>query len=690
MREPGQPPDSDPYRLLLGHQGNVCALDVGPDTKVPWVISGSWDASAMIWDVEKGEAVVTLEGHQASVWAVLAYDQDTVITGCADKTIRVFRRDGKLQKKFQGSDDVVRALCRLPESLAPAQFASAGNDGVIRLWTLEGIEIAQLHGHENFIYSLAALPNGELVSSSEDRTVRVWRGTECVQTITHPAISIWSVAVNTETGDIVTGASDKIVRIFSRSAERQADAQTIQAFEESVKASSIPQQAMGEINKEQLPGPEFLTQKSGTKEGQVQMIREHNGSVTAHQWSSAAQQWVNVGTVVDAAGSQAKQEYMGKQYDYVFDVDITEGAPPLKLPYNVSQNAWEAARKFIEDNELPLSYLDQVAQFITTNTQGVSLGQSSGQQPQTAAQDPYGSERRYRPGEGPAEPTARPKAIPQKEYLSIVSANFPAMTKKIEELNKQLLSSGQKGISLNPDNISELSSSIKTLEKSLAPSAAASSQNSENFDAIVDIAVHISSQWPATDRVPGLDLYRLLAAVSPAVVTRHDPIDTFTTASALSSHETPTNAPAAMLALRFYANIFKHATGRAYARSHMSDIIAATSKAITAFVNNRNVLAAAMTVAINYAVLLSSEGTEGAHDAAPGLVADVIRVLGSSQVIDSEVLYRGLIALGTLLSVQELKSGVETARVRDVCSRVEKTAKEPRIVNVAGEVRALL
>ena len=28
--------------------------------------------------------------------------------------------------------------------------------------------------------------------------------------------------------------------------------------------------------------------------------------------------------------------YQGKEYDYVFDVDIKDGAPPLKLPYNVT------------------------------------------------------------------------------------------------------------------------------------------------------------------------------------------------------------------------------------------------------------------------------------------------------------------------------------------------------------------
>jgi hypothetical protein len=40
--------------------------------------------------------------------------------------------------------------------------------------------------------------------------------------------------------------------------------------------------------------------------------------------------------VVDAIGSGRKQIYEGKEYDYVFDVDVQEGVPPLKLPYNAS------------------------------------------------------------------------------------------------------------------------------------------------------------------------------------------------------------------------------------------------------------------------------------------------------------------------------------------------------------------
>ena len=43
----------------------------------------------------------------------------------------------------------------------------------------------------------------------------------------------------------MTGASDRIVRIFTRSKERFADDALIQQFEESIKQSSIPQQSMG-------------------------------------------------------------------------------------------------------------------------------------------------------------------------------------------------------------------------------------------------------------------------------------------------------------------------------------------------------------------------------------------------------------------------------------------------------------
>lgn len=224
VRRPFQSPDTDAERLLIGHANNVCSLDASPDGDT--LVSGGWDTQARVWSISKGECTAELKGHDAAVWAVMVYDDSTIITGCADKTIRIFSLGGKLLQTILGLPDVVRALCRLPSGHpSGAAFASAGNDQVIRLWTLDGVEVAQLHGHTSFIYALAVLSNGDLLSSGEDRTVRVWKGTECIQTITHPAISVWAVAVCPETDDIITGASDKMIRIFSRDSSRYADAE---------------------------------------------------------------------------------------------------------------------------------------------------------------------------------------------------------------------------------------------------------------------------------------------------------------------------------------------------------------------------------------------------------------------------------------------------------------------------------
>jgi phospholipase A-2-activating protein len=94
------------------------------------------------------------------------------------------------------------------------------------------------------------------------------------------------VAVCAASGDIVSGASDGVIRIFTRHADRVADEETISQFEESVKSSSIPQQQMGgQINKEKLDGPDWLKIYSGKKEGEIKMVKEDGGSVSAHQWS---------------------------------------------------------------------------------------------------------------------------------------------------------------------------------------------------------------------------------------------------------------------------------------------------------------------------------------------------------------------------------------------------------------------
>jgi len=59
----------------------------------------------------------------------------------------------------------------------------------------------------------------------------------------------------------------------------------------------------------------------------------------------------------------------------VFTVDVAEGQPPLKLPYNMTEDPWVAAQKFITKHGLPQTYLEEVRNFIVENSQSVSMSQ---------------------------------------------------------------------------------------------------------------------------------------------------------------------------------------------------------------------------------------------------------------------------------------------------------------------------
>ncbi len=73
---------------LKGHAGTVKAVVVTSDGKA---ISGSWDKTLKVWDVESGEELRTLEGHTGVVNAVaLTSDGKKAISGSYDKTLKVW------------------------------------------------------------------------------------------------------------------------------------------------------------------------------------------------------------------------------------------------------------------------------------------------------------------------------------------------------------------------------------------------------------------------------------------------------------------------------------------------------------------------------------------------------------------------------------------------------------------------
>ena len=68
---------------LLGHTDTVRCLQVNGSI----LISGSYDNTLKIWDLESGLCKNTLYGHTDSVLC-LQFDHEKIISGSADKTIK--------------------------------------------------------------------------------------------------------------------------------------------------------------------------------------------------------------------------------------------------------------------------------------------------------------------------------------------------------------------------------------------------------------------------------------------------------------------------------------------------------------------------------------------------------------------------------------------------------------------------
>lgn len=697
-RQPASTSSENADGFMVGHGSAVCSLDVNADAG--YIVSGSWDHTAKVWCVGKWEPEVELQGHDHNVWAVLAYDRDTIITGCADQKIRIFDTRGKLRQTIDNKG-IVRALTKLPYgNPSGGAFVAANNDGIITIYTLDGVVVAQLFGHESFIYSLAVLPTGEIVSSGEDRSVRVWRGTDCIQVITIPALSVWSVSV-CPNGDIIAGSSDKMARIFTRDPKRIADADTLAQFDEMVRGSSIPQQQLGEINKTDMPGVDFLERKSGTKEGQQQMIKEDDGSVALYAWSMGSQKWDKIGEVVGSAGgSGSKQSYNGKQYDFVFDIDIEDGKPALKLPFNVTQNPYDAASKFLSDNELPADYLEQTANFIIKNTQGAQLGsQADG----TPGLDPMGTESRYRPGDVSSYQPARSaqKKLPVKFCIAITAGKPDAALRQIVKLNAQYESTDMALTSAELGSLSSLVDRLKTYDFSKPASLSLTTL----IDSVTSALLKCGTQWtPPSNRLAGLDLFRLLAASITSFPT--DPVPAILTSGAF----TPGNSKLAMMAIRFFLNLaYGSPAGRTLFATHLIRIVSAVKSATRPAASDASLAMAITTFYINLAVFITSPEESSNDHLDYGLtileqVRDLLSALpavgnkpGSSELQQTtEPAFRGIMALGTVIV------GMRSEDLRDAAKQIfdvlgllaglkEKGfLGEPRFGDIVREIQAAL
>lgn len=139
-------------RTLTGHTDGVMCLQFSETLShpsFPVLITGSYDRTARVWNLETGREVLCMTGHTRAVRA-LQFDEAKLITGSMDHTMRIWDwRTGKCCRTLEGHTEGVVSL-----NFDSNVLASGSVDTTIKIWNFRTGECFTLRGHRDWVNSV--------------------------------------------------------------------------------------------------------------------------------------------------------------------------------------------------------------------------------------------------------------------------------------------------------------------------------------------------------------------------------------------------------------------------------------------------------------------------------------------------------------------------------------------------------
>ncbi|CAD6976576.1 unnamed protein product [Tilletia controversa] len=156
-------------KVLSGHEDGIMCLaytDHLTHPNFPVLITGSYDRTARVWNLDTGEQLHVLRGHTRVV-RCLQFDDCKLITGSMDRTLKIWNwRTGELMRTLEGHTEGILCLNFNEEILA-----SGSLDSSIKVWNFKTGQCYTLRGHTDWVNTVMLWSgNGPAVANGQKAT----------------------------------------------------------------------------------------------------------------------------------------------------------------------------------------------------------------------------------------------------------------------------------------------------------------------------------------------------------------------------------------------------------------------------------------------------------------------------------------------------------------------------------------
>ena len=201
-------------RPLTTHGNALVGLVLG--RKQPFAISAAADQVVKLTSLETGKDVRTFAGLTAAPSSLgLTSDEALLGIGQANGLLKFYAvADGKPANELQAHTGAVQAIAFHPKA---TQWATAGQDGFIRIWESPVRTATPLAGHTKPLQAVAVSADGKLLATAgADQTVRLWQPDgKAVATLEGHAQPVTAVGIQAAGQTIVSADAAGKVRVWN-------------------------------------------------------------------------------------------------------------------------------------------------------------------------------------------------------------------------------------------------------------------------------------------------------------------------------------------------------------------------------------------------------------------------------------------------------------------------------------------